>query len=364
MTRGRVTVPNRLRASANAPAAKTDRQTATTRPALMCSSVAMRTLAMSFGLILGLVAIEGMLRLGGLVREVGPALTRYDPVYGKRLRENIQATRTSPEFRIRYSVNALGYRGPQPEKFPEHPILFLGDSFTEGYGVSDGEEFPELIRRALVESHGRRAPPVVNAGIGNTGNGHWVKWLRLEGRRFAPRLVVLQFTSNDAADNLREQMYGLDSNGQLIERPVAQRGPVHKINELVAAVPGLSSSHLVGFGYQLYHRYNDWHMTRVHVPGGVETAADNDLTLRLWEEALRICHEAGWPVVGIAVEFAGPHLVQLRGILERYDARLIVAPTKEQRPDLYYEIDGHWNPLGHAFVAQMLQRELNGMIFR
>jgi hypothetical protein len=330
----------------------------------MCSPVAMRILSVFFGIVLGLLATEGMLRLGGVVREVGPALTRYDPVYGKRLRENFRATRTSPEFRIRYSVNSLGYRGPEPEKFPEHPILFLGDSFTEGYGVSDGEEFPELIRRALAERHKHLAPPVVNAGIGNAGNGHWVKWLRLEGRRFAPRLVVLQFTSNDAADNLREQNFGLDTNGQLVERPVPPRGPVHKINELVAAVPGLSSAHLIGFGYQLYHRYNAWHTTRAYVPRGIDAAADDDLTPRLWEEALRICHEAGWPVVGIAVEFAGPHLVQLRGILERYDARLIVAPTKEQRPDLYYEIDGHWNPLGHAFVAQMLQPELNGMIFR
>jgi hypothetical protein len=328
----------------------------------MSSLVAKRTLAVSFGLLLGLVATEGMLRFSGVVREVGPALTRYDPVYGKRLRENFQATRTSPEFRIRYSVNSLGYRGPQPERFPEHPILFLGDSLTEGYGVSDGEEFPELIRRALAERYGHLAPPVVNAGIGNAGNGHWVKLLRREARRFQPRLVVLQFTSNDAADNLREQMYGLDTNGQLVERPVAPPGPVHKINELVAAVPGLSSTHLIGFGYQLYHRYHAWHVTQAYLPGGIETAADHDLTPRLWEEALSICDDAGWPVVGIAVEFAGPQLVQLRGILDRHNARIIIVPTKAQRPDLYYEIDGHWNPHGHAFVAQMLQRELSGWV--
>ena len=130
------------------------------------------------------------------------------------------------------------------------------------------------------------------------------------------------------------------------------------------AVPGLSSSHLIGFGYQLYHRYNDWHMTRAHVPGGTVTAAEHDLTLRLWEEALTICQEAGWPVLGIAVEFAGPDLVRLRGILERYNGRILVVPTKEERPDLYYAIDGHWNPRGHALVAQMLERELNRIVFK
>jgi len=330
----------------------------------MGSANAMRALAVLFGAALGLLATEGMLRFGGRVREVGPALTRYDPVYGKRLRENFQATRRSPEFRIRYSVNSLGYRGPQPQEFPKHPILFLGDSLTEGYGVTDGEEFPQLIRRALVERHGRLAPPVVNAGIGNVGNGHWVKLLRLEGRRFAPRLVVMQFTSNDFADNVREQMYRLDINRQLVEQPVPPPGPVHKVNKLLALVPGLSSTHLIGFGYQLYHRYSGVHSTQAHGSGGVDTAPDDALTLRLWEEALRICHEAGWPVVGIAVEFTGPHLTQLRGILARYDSRIIIVPTKEQRPDLYYEIDGHWNPRGHALVAQMLLSELNGIVFR
>src|SRR5262249_1578580 len=160
---------------------------------LMCivhlSSFFKRTLLpISFGLIVGLVLSEGVLRLSGAVREVGPALTRYDPVYGKRLRENFRATRTTPEFRIYYSINSLGFRGPQPQGFPDHSVLFIGDSFTEGYGVSDGQEFPELVRQALVEKYGQQAPSVVNAGIGNTGNGHWLKLLRRDGKRFAPRL--------------------------------------------------------------------------------------------------------------------------------------------------------------------------------
>src|SRR5262245_19889816 len=163
-------------------------------------------------LAVGLVLSEVVLRLSGTVREVGPALTRYDPVYGRRLRENFQAMRTTPEFQIHYSINSLGFRGAEPRGFPEHPILFLGDSFTEGYGVSDGEEFPELVQRALTKRYGKQAPPVVNAGIGNTGNGHWVKLLRREGQRFAPRMVVLQMTGNDFLDNVLEQMYRVDSN--------------------------------------------------------------------------------------------------------------------------------------------------------
>jgi GDSL-like lipase/acylhydrolase family protein len=324
--------------------------------------VAKRALLLLVGLSVGLALSEAMLRFSGVVREVGPPFTRYDPVYGKRLRENLRATRTSPEFHIRYSVNSLGFRGPEPERFPEHPILFIGDSFTEGYGVSDGEEYPELIRRALVAKYGQQAPPVVNAGIGNAGTGHWVKLLRLEGRRFAPRLVVLQFTDNDFADNLREGMYLLDSSRQLVELPIPPRGLVHTINEIVAATPGLSRTHLMGLGYQLYHKYNRSSWEQAHP--GETSATDDELTYRLWEEALRICHDGAWPVVGIAVEIVGEQLTRLQRMLDAYKAPLIVVPSKQQRPDLYYALDGHWNATGHAYVAQTLERTLNGIPFQ
>ena len=324
-------------------------------------SWATRTLLLLVGVSVGLGLSELILRYSGIVREVGPPFTRYDPVYGKRLRENLRATRRSPEFHIRYSVNSLGYRGPEPERFPENPILFVGDSFTEGYGVSDGEEFPELIRRSLARRHGQLAPPVVNAGIGNAGTGHWVKLLRLEGRRLDPRLVVLQFSDNDFADNLREAMYRLEANRLLVELPVRPRGTVHTINELVASTPGLSNTHLIALGYQLHHNYNRRRRARAH-PG--DTMAADELTYRLWEEVLQICREGGWPVVGLAVEIAGDQLTRLRRMLEDHDASLIVVPSKQHRPDLYFTIDGHWKPPGHAHVAQILEPEVNRVLFR
>src|SRR5262249_3271101 len=144
------------------------------------------------------------------------------------------------------------------------------DSFTEGYGVSDGEEFPALVRRALVEKYGPQAPPVVNAGIGNTGNGHWVKLLGREGPRFAPRTVVLQFTGNDFVDNLREQMFRLDDNHQLVELPVPAPGLVSVITEMLEVVPSLSSSYLIGFGYQLYHTYSNWKLPQLYPPDEID----------------------------------------------------------------------------------------------
>ena len=93
-------------------------------------------------------------------------------------------------------------------------MFFIGDSYTMGYGVSDGEEFPELVRRELVAR--RLEIPVFNAGTGDTGNGRWVKFLRNEGGRLNPRLVILQVSENDFADNLKEGLFAIAPSGDLV----------------------------------------------------------------------------------------------------------------------------------------------------
>src|SRR3990167_3315053 len=146
-------------------------------------------------LLVAFVVAELVVRVAVPVRNVGPTFSEYDPVYGKRLKRSFACTRTTPEFTMRFSTNSLGFRGPEPAGFPGRGVLFLGDSFTTGYGVNDGEEFPDLVRRGL-EASGIGVP-VVNAGSGNTGNGYWLRFLEREGTRFSPRLVVLGFCGND-----------------------------------------------------------------------------------------------------------------------------------------------------------------------
>jgi hypothetical protein len=33
-------------------------------------------------------------------------------------------------------------------------------------------------------------------------------------------------------------------------------------------------------------------------------------------------------------------------------------PGKRERPDLYFEVDGHWNSAGHAFAAERVLERL------
>ncbi len=77
-----------------------------------------------------------------------------------------------------------------------------------GYGVNDGEEFVARVRETLNE-RSAEAVPVINVGMGDNGNGRWVKFLRAEGEKYNPSLVVLQIHGNDFQDNIREQLFEL-----------------------------------------------------------------------------------------------------------------------------------------------------------
>ncbi len=96
------------------------------------------------------------------------------------------------EFKTRYQVNQLGFRDDSVSlEKPE--IIFLGDSYTMGWGVEKPETFEDLIEKEL----GRKC---LNAGIASYGTARELLTLdRLD--LSACRLLVLQFCKNDRLEN-------------------------------------------------------------------------------------------------------------------------------------------------------------------
>ncbi len=306
-------------------------------------------------LLLALALAEVAVRMFIPVRMVGPSFTVYDPVYGKRLKKNFTTIRATQEFTISFSTNSQAFRGP--EALPGRPILFLGDSFTMGYGVSDGEEFPALVRAALAERE--QAIPVVNTGMGANGNGRWIKFLRAEGRDYEPRVVVLELMSNDFQDNWSERLFGLSTDRQLVELPVPPIGMIRVVQNAVDSVPGLAYSHLLGLIYQVYWTMGQGASVPANVGGaGNVSYAGDQLTYLILDEVIAICREAGWPMLAITVGIQGERLTEIDRRLQDSDIPLIKTPGRQERPDLYYAIDGHWNQAGHALVADRVLAEL------
>jgi hypothetical protein len=307
---------------------------------------------------LSLFFCEIAIRLFVPVRNIGPSFTKYDPYYGKKLKNNFSCRRITPEFTMHFKTNSLGFRGPEPRFFPYRPVLFLGDSFTMGYGVNDGEEFPSLVRTVLEKHYGPDSLAVVNAGIGNSGNGWWLKFLKAEVMRYKPRLIVLQFTDNDFQDNMEEGLFGLTQNGELSEyRYDLHRRKGWLAQKLIEAIPGFSYSYCVGLLQQVYMsgfwNYNGLSGSKTNRDTAISSYQQR-LTYCILKEILEICKNKNIPVMAINVGVKGKQLDAIGDIWQQYEVPFLNIPYKEQRPDLYYKTDGHWNKSGHKFVAEKI----------
>ena len=322
------------------------------------------TIGVMMAIVLGLteLALPHVVTL----RNVGASFTEYDPVMWKRLKPNFRTVRVTPEFTMAFSTNSLGARGPEPRVELKRPILFLGDSFTMGYGVSDGEEFPALIQQDLLKREGSGAPFVLNLGMGASGNGFWLKHLAHTAPKLAPRLVVLQVLNNDFWDNHVERLFELNAAGELVELPVPQPGLARRVQKLIERVPGLASSNLVGLIRQAASSDPESALRTAAVPTAspptpakTSLEAGDALTVKLVEAAIRRCQREGWPVILMSVGLPGPQQLAIRQMAESLRAPILELPSKQQRPDLYFQIDGHWNTKGNVDAANQLQARID-----
>jgi hypothetical protein len=292
------------------------------------------------------------LRLFGDVRNVGPSFTEFDPIYGKTLKSNLDVIREAPEFKMHMKTNSLEFRGSEQDKQTQTSILFLGDSFTMGYGVNDGEEFPALVKTEIEAITIGSPFSVVNAGISGAGTGRWIKFLRNELAALEPRLVVLQMLNNDFEDNLEENLFSVDEYGNLKELPI-RKPKMRHIQEVIDAVPLLDHSHLYGFlKERLWFAWS--RESKEGVEATKEDSAGDELTYRILESAIGICKKRTIPVLVLLIDIEGAKLERVLKILERMQADFMKLPSRAERPDLYYDIDGHWNKKGHAHAAEKI----------
>ncbi len=139
---------------------------------------------------------------------------KFSPEYGITLFANTSMVHVSPgKFKYRYGVNELGYRGPATEvadHYDRPNVLLLGDSYTFGMGVDDGEEYAIHLQHALAD----RAN-VINLGTPGWGLTQQVRRYLELGRRYQPAAVVLQFCANDPSDNFANRVARVE-NGEIV----------------------------------------------------------------------------------------------------------------------------------------------------
>jgi hypothetical protein len=131
------------------------------------------------------------------------ALFEPDPVLGRRHVKNARAvvvewSKATPN---RVSINAFGFRGPNP-RTPEKPpgvvrVIVQGGSTTEDVFVDDGRTWPEQLQAKLNARLGTDRIEVINMGTSGYTAENCVNDLKLNGLRLSPDVVVAYHGVND-----------------------------------------------------------------------------------------------------------------------------------------------------------------------
>lgn len=296
---------------------------------------------------------ELAVRIMGLAREIGPSFTEWHATDGLHVRRSICVTRSTPEYTMRFTSNSAGFRGPELPPEIGHSILCLGDSFTMGYGIDDGQEFVALLRE-----HVPAGWTVVNAGIGGTGNGRWLHVMRRERTRLRPAVVVMQVCSNDVDDNLREGLFTLDGSGELVEGRPAPPTMARRVQAWLDTVPGASYLHLIALGRQIGARSAPVPAGE-HIENAVPTAHPGlGLQVAILRRAVSLVRDMAGVPLFLSADQSATDIRPVQALADELGVRLVRIPCRDERPDFYYQTDGHWNAAGHAYVAERVCEEL------
>lgn len=151
-----------------------------------------------------------------------------DPVTGWSLIPNSSGRwyNAMYEFDVDVTVNELGLRSPEPLSYAKdegvYRIIVLGDSFVEAMQVPIEQTFGHQMGR-LLNNAGVRIDDeameieVINVGVGSWGTDQQLLWLRHEGYKYDPDLIVLAFyPANDFMNNYMPLEF---ANQQAVRKP-------------------------------------------------------------------------------------------------------------------------------------------------
>jgi hypothetical protein len=296
------------------------------------------------------------------------AMSRPDARTIWRYRPGLNFSYASPEFTMQVRTNAEGLRGPELADSDDAPtILFIGDSFTFGWGVAEDQRFSDVIGRGLGRPASGRPVRIVNAGHWMYAFDQQLVLMRELIARYRPKVVVQDFYWMYVRLLYgHEDARGLDGALQSVKDT--------KIDVDRRGVLRFQSDKMEGA--------DDWVS---YLRAGTQNADLWQRTEGLVDETVRTVRAAG---VGY-VPFLAPASVELPGgnwasvgwtgkqppadvDIDRPAARLaslfsvrgvdIVALAPAMRAELaggkasrlYYPQDGHWTPEAHALVARIL----------
>ncbi|HLB31368.1 MAG TPA: SGNH/GDSL hydrolase family protein [Gammaproteobacteria bacterium] len=130
---------------------------------------------------------------------IDPGLLRHHPRLGWVLTPGWRGKHRHRDFRATYEINPFGFRGSSGEygQSKDRHIVLLGDSFTFGLGVNEGESFTDYLALADPDTE------YLNFGVPGYSTDQEYLLQQEVASNFRPEIYLLMlYLGNDLVDNM------------------------------------------------------------------------------------------------------------------------------------------------------------------
>jgi hypothetical protein len=356
-------------------------------------------------LLVVLAAFAGVLLSELILRLWTPAVIGQTAFRGShRIRHHILLPGSSgvletPEFSVRYAINGQGLRDDEvlPKQSGEFRIAILGDSFTEGFGVDVESCYVQRVERSLnTNAAGGLHFNVLNCGVVSYSPLLELIQLKEQVLALSPDLVIVAFDMTDLDD---DKNYSAEAVFAPSGEPIGAQNR-HSLPRKFSILPSGELRTFIRDNSYVFALVNTAMISLWPPPIQREWLQHTtDLSVGQWREkvdrSLRFlgfigtfCRDRGIPLVLVTYPFG--HQASSSEWVEgrkrygigpgRFDSfifdELGEFAQKSHMPflnmtdafrshsdgSLYFPMDGHWTPRGHAVAADTLVAYLRNSV--
>ena len=342
-------------------------------------------------LVFSFVAVAGALTVSVVACElVSQALPRFDslpyhnqlfsPYFASpsdylpiTLSPKMELRHETNEFSVLYRTNKLGFRGAYPVNLDKgsgvRRLLFLGDSFTLGWGVEDHETFAVRVQELLTQPSGGIRFESINAAYraGYSADAYYA-FMKREGWKLKPDIVVVAHYANDIRDMNSNVWLETDNLAapiriRTLRRYASWDGHIASGFLWNERIPLLRESRMFMALAQVLNRYTSLgatpelnSMKDIVLNRPVENSQHLPLIMRAFDV---LAEKHSFEILHVLI----PPRKQIEGnaeisIMRKAILGNSVFPVIDLSNFLktchYFKKDGHFNRIGHAFVGDII----------
>jgi hypothetical protein len=292
------------------------------------------------------------------------AFDMYDPVRGWALRPNI---RNMVVFGGKIlNSNSKGIRGVEEHSYnkPSNKvrILVVGDSFIFGEDVSDNETLPHYLQQMLPHSE------VLNFGVHGYGHDQMLLYLKEEGVKYNPDVVIVGVIYGDMKRNLMKFRDYAKPKFELVNKEL-------KLTNVPVPLP---ESFLEKEFYR--SKFYDlliilYHKVMLHL--GIEQKRAEEVTTAILDEMSKTIKDIG----AVPVFAYLPYNREMENVEEKITERekyffhycdgkgiycVSIRPyfAAKIKKGVVFKTSGHWDAKGNLIAAEGIKEHLLGNVIR